>query len=310
VQTAAGATGAARPLVLRAASELVRGNSRYPLLGRLLAAAGIDLDWNNNPVVIQDAWIEWLRGRCAEGPVMLVLEDLQWADMACTQLVDTALRVLKDQPLFVVGLGRPEVDEQFPGLWTERSVERLRLPALGRKAGQILIRHFAPDAKVESEVFVLDRWEGNPFILEELLTAVLASRHLVPETVLGLVEARFDDLDPEVRRVLRAASVFGDEPFSPEGVVALLGEKSRRELGECLDILTGRDTLQRCMASGELAFRFKSPLVREAAFRLLPPGDRALARRLARAWLENAGRTLPEFLVVPLSQSQVAAAAG
>jgi predicted ATPase len=159
-------------------------------------------------------------------------------------------------------------------------------------------------------MFVLERWEGNPFILEELVSAVLASRHIVPETVLGLVEARFDDLDPEVRRVLRASSVFGDDPFSPEGVVALLGEKSRRDLGECLEILTTRDTLQRCMSNGEVAFRFKSRLVREAAYRLLPPGDRALARRLARTWLENAGRTLPEFLIVPLSQSQVAAAAG
>jgi hypothetical protein len=75
-------------------------------------------------------------------------------------------------------------------------------------------------------------------------------------------------------------------------------------------VLIGRDTLERCMNRGEVAFRFKSPLVREAAYRLLPPGDRALARRLARAWLENAGRTLPEFLTVPVSQSQVAAAAG
>jgi serine/threonine protein kinase len=310
VQAAAVETGGTRPLVLRAAGEMVRSNTRYPMLGTLFRAAGIDLDWNNAAPSVQEAWIEWLRGRCAEGPVMLVLEDMQWADLACTQLLDTTLRVLRDQPLFVLGLGRPEVDEQFPGLWTERSVERLRLPPLGRRAGQLLVRHFACEPIPEAESFVLDRWEGNPLFLEELVVAVLAGRHIVPETVLGLVEARFDELDTEVRRVLRAASVFGDEPFSPDGIVALLGEKSRRDLGECLDILTARDTLQRCMSSGEPAFRFKSRLVREAAYRLLPPGDRALARRLARTWLENAGRTLPEFLIVPLSQSQVAAAAG
>jgi serine/threonine protein kinase len=310
VQAAAVETGATRPLVLRAAGELVRSNARYPMLGNLFRAAGIDLDWNNAAPAVQDAWIEWLRARCAEGPVMLVLEDMQWADLACTQLVDTTLRVLRDQPLFVLGLGRPEVDEQFPGLWTERSVERLRLPPLGRRAGQLLVRHFTPEPIPEAEAFILDRWEGNPFFLEELVMSVMAGRHVVPETVLGLVEARFDELDTEVRRALRAASVFGDEPFAPDGVVALLGEKSRRDLGECLDILTARDTLQRCMSSGEAAFRFKNRLVREAAYRLLPPGDRALARRLARTWLENAGRTLPEFLIVPLSQSQVAAAAG
>jgi hypothetical protein len=87
-------------------------------------------------------------------------------------------------------------------------------------------------------------------------------------------------------------------------VVALIGEKSRRELTDCLEILVGRDILQRFLNGGDTAYRFRNRLVREAAYRMLPTGDRALARRLARAWLENAGKTLPEFLVVALSQSQ------
>jgi serine/threonine protein kinase len=220
VQVQSSETGNPWPMVLRAQGELIRNHARYPMLTSLLAASGIDLDWNNSAVVIQDAWIEWLRARCAERPVVLVLEDMQWADLGCTQLVDAALRVLHDQPLFVLGLGRSEVDEQFPGLWVERSVERLRLPPLGRKAGQVLMRHFVADPPPDAENFVIDRWEGNPLFLEELVVAVRASRHIVPETVLGVVESRFDDLEPEVRRVLRAASVFGDDPFSPDGVVA------------------------------------------------------------------------------------------
>jgi eukaryotic-like serine/threonine-protein kinase len=308
VRGEASKNGRAAPLVLSAAGDIVRSDSRYPLLGGLLVEAGIDLDASNSAAAIQDAWIEWLRARCAEGPVLLLLEDMQWADLECAQFVDTTLRLLRGQPLFVLGLGRPEVDEQFPGLWSERAVERLRLPPLGRKAGQLLVRHFLDEARPDGERFVLDRWEGNPFFLEELVTAVRGNRQIVPETVLGLVEARFDDLEPEVRRVLRAASVFGDEPFAPEGVVALLGEKSRRDLAECLDILVARDILEGCRNRGEEAFIFKSQLIREAAYRLLPPGDRALGRRLARTWLENAGRTLPAFLVFPLSQTGVAAA--
>ena len=68
--------------------------------------------------------------------------------------------------------------------------------------------------------------------------------------------------------------------------------------------------LQRCLNGGETAYRYRNRLVREAAYRMLPPGDRALARRLARTWLENAGKTLPEFLVVALSQSSRLSAAG
>jgi hypothetical protein len=295
--------GLARPLILRASGELVRSPARYPLLGHILTAAGIDLDYNVSAALIQDAWVAWLRARCADGPVLLVLEDMQWADLAGVQLVDAALRLLKDQPLFVLALGRPEVDEQFPALWAERSVERLRLPPLGRKAGQALMRHYIPAATPDNEAFVLDRWEGNPFFLEELVETVLSKVPVVPETVLGLVEARFDELEAEVRRVLRASAIFGNDPFSAEGVVALVGEKSRRELTECLDILTARDILERCTNDGEPAYRFRARLTREAAYRMLPPGDRALARRLARAFLENAGKTLPEFLSVPMSHS-------
>jgi eukaryotic-like serine/threonine-protein kinase len=295
---------AVRPTVLRASGELVRSTARYQLLGPVLARAGIDTDWNITAAQIQDTWVEWLRARCAEGPVLLVLEEMQWADLACVQLVDTALRLLKDQSLFVLAIGRPEVEDQFPGLWNERAVERLRLPPLGRKSGQALVRHFIHGATPETEAFVLDRWDGNPFFLEELVEAVLSGKTIVPETVLGVVEARFDDLEGEIRRVARASSVFGDESFSAEGVVALLGEKNRRELTECLEILVSRDILQRFLNGGETAYRFRNRLVREAAYRMLPTGDRALARRLARAWLENAGKTLPEFLVVALSQSQ------
>jgi hypothetical protein len=292
-----------RHTVLRASGTLVRSTARYQVLAPLLAQAGIDTDWNVSAQQIQDAWIEWLRARCAEGPVLLVLEEMQWADLACVQLVDTALRLLKDQRLFVLAVGRPEVEDQFPALWSERAIERLRLPPLGRRSGQALVRHFIAGASPETESFILDRWDGNPFFLEELVESVLSSKTIVPETVLGVVEARFDELEIEVRRVARAASVFGDDTFSAEGVIALLGEKSRRELGECLEILVGRDLLQRFLNGGETVYRFRNRLVREAAYRMLAAGDRALARRLARAWLENAGKTLPEFLVVALSQS-------
>jgi predicted ATPase len=291
------------PTVLRAQGELVRSTARYQLLGGVLAQAGIDAAWNVNAAEVQEAWILWLRARCTEGPVLLVLEDLQWADLASVQLIDAGLRLLKEQSLFVLGIGRPEVEEQFPGLWSERAVERLRLPPLGRKTGQSLVRHFIKEVGKETETWILERWDGNPFFLEELVDAVCSGKTIAPETVLGMIESRLAELETSVRRVARAASVFGDEPFSPDAVLAILGERARAELDDSLEILVGRDLMQRCLSDGATAYRFRNGLLREAAYRMLPTGDRALARRLARTWLEMAGKTLPELLVTAMSQT-------
>lgn len=292
------------PQLLIGLGALVRPQTRYPLLGSVLQRAGIDIEGHATGTEVQDAWLAWLRAQLSNGPpLLLLLEDLQWADVACLKLVDAALRTFADKPFTVIALGRPEVDEQFPSLWAERSIERLRLPPLGRRAGQILLRTYLPELTPEREAFVLERWEGNPFYLEELVEVALAEPPVTPETVLGMVELRFDELVPEVRRLLRAASIFGDDSFSSESLLALVGERHRRELGEWLEALLTRDLIVRDAGSGDTSYRFRQKLVREAVYRTLPATDRALGRRLARAWLENAGRTLPECLSVPLSQS-------
>ena len=87
---------------------------------------------------------QWLRGKCAGGAPIVALEDLQWADAASVQVMDEVLGLLSDQPLLVLALGRPEVEEHFPGLWGERMVETIRLAPLSRKAGQSLLRMQLP----------------------------------------------------------------------------------------------------------------------------------------------------------------------
>src|SRR2546423_1865214 len=80
------------------------------------------------------AWLDWLEAECAARPVLLVLEDLQWGDAASLQLVDAALRTLRERPLLVMAFARPEVNDKFPGLWNERDVQRMALPPLTSKA--------------------------------------------------------------------------------------------------------------------------------------------------------------------------------
>src|SRR5258708_7784329 len=182
----------------------------------------------------QRAWLELVAGECAAHPLLLVLEDLQWGDAPSIRLVDAALRVLPDQPLFVVALARPEVFDVFPRLWDER-VHEVRVGELGKRACETLVRQIrGDDTALEHVARLVERSAGNAFYLEELVRAAAAGLDDLPGTVLAMVQARLEALGAEARRVLRAASVFG-EIFWSGGVPALLGEEGDAgQVAHCL----------------------------------------------------------------------------
>jgi len=240
------------------------------------------------------AWEDWLTAECAAQPVLLVLEDLHWGDAATIRLIDSTLRNLRDLPLMVLCLARPEVHEHFPNLWAERDVQLIRLGPLSRKASEQIARGaLGPAAADEVVARIVDRAEGNPFYLEELVRAVAAGRaDALPDSVLGTVEARLDAESGEAKRVLRAASVFGDG-FSRGGVLALLGgERSAEEVAAWLDSLAGREIIAPASVPSpgtDPHYVFCHTLVREAAYATLTEADRALGHRLAGEWLEQSG---------------------
>jgi hypothetical protein len=168
-----------------------------------------------DPVLMGDqmlgAWVDFLDAECRAQPVLLVLEDLHWGDLPTIQYVDTALRLLSERPFLVLALTRPDVEARFPALWSRRSPIVLHLGGLPRRACAQLARDVLGDRAGGA---TLDRlWEhsaGNAFFLEELLRAAVAGRGGdAPPTVLAMVQTRIEGLGPETRRVLRAASVFG-----------------------------------------------------------------------------------------------------
>src|SRR5262249_53421842 len=175
---------------------------------------------------MRKAWLEFLRAETAAHPVLLVLEDLHWGDFGTVRFIDAALRDLGKQPWMVLALARPEVFEVFPRLWADRqNVQELRLKELGRKAGERLVRQVLGDTvgsdTVERLVKQADR---NAFYLEELSRAVAQGKdQALPETVLAMVETRLGRLPLDARRVLRAASVFGELCWE-SSVALLLGE--------------------------------------------------------------------------------------
>jgi tetratricopeptide (TPR) repeat protein len=246
---------------------------------------------------IRRALVDLLEAELAQHPVLLVLEDLHWGDRPSVDLVDFALRNLADRPLFVLALGRPEVTSLFPRLWEERRAHVIRLGELSKKASLELVRVALGDrVSDEAAASIVDRAAGNAFYLEELIRAAEGGAQAgeFPATVLAMVEARLEALDPEDRRVLRAASVFGTT-FSRGGVAALLGHLATKiALAERLESLVRRELLvasRRPRFPGEDDFVFRHALVREAAYGMLTDRDRVAGHRAAGEWLERAGET-------------------
>jgi hypothetical protein len=246
---------------------------------------------------VTESFVTWLRAECAVQPVILVLEDLHWSDTATVRLVDTALRELADRPLLVLALGRPEVRELFPHLWEGRSLQEIRLPELSRKASERLMREVLGDrATPELVERIVARAGGHALYLEELVRAVAENAgEEVPEAILAMMQARFLRLEPGVRRILRAASIFG-ETFWRGGVQELLKADPRAEqdLDRWLAILVETEVLMRHRQSRlpkDEEFAFRHGLLRDAAYSLLGEEERRIGHRLAAGYLERVGES-------------------
>jgi tetratricopeptide (TPR) repeat protein len=247
-----------------------------------------------DPVLLGDqmrrAWEDWLAIECAAQPVVLVLEDLHWGDLPTVKFVDAALRNLTAARFLVLAFGRPEVHAEFPRLWGDRRMTELKLEELTRRSSEALVRGVLGDSiDAATSARLVERAAGNALYLEELIRAVASGRtDALPESVLAMVQARLEELDPESRRLLRAASVFG-QSFWEGGVLALLGGRRTAVMEGSLATLVDRELLFRRGESrfpGEIEYNFRHALVREAAYGMLTDEDRALAHKVAGEWLE------------------------
>jgi hypothetical protein len=142
------------------------------------------------------------------------------------------------------------------------------------------------DVDGETVSALIQRAEGNAFHLEELIRQVAQHRgDALPDTVLGMVQARLDALGNSLARVLRAGSVFGDR-FPKDGVAALLGrDGASRSLESWLAQLVEQEVIE---AAGP-GYAFRHDLMREGAYAMLVDEERKAAHRLAAEWLEASG---------------------
>jgi len=243
---------------------------------------------------IRRAFEELVAGASAQRPLVIVAEDVHWADAPSLSYLDGALRRLPQRPLFVLALARPEVHSISPQLWAERHVLEMRLRGLRAVAAAALVRA-ALGADVRDSVAgrLVEQADGNAFYLEEMVRAVAEGLTAAPpDTVIATVQVRLGALPSPARAVLRAASVFG-EVFWQGSVEALLGADAAT-VPTWLAHLVARDVLvshDDARFPGEREYAFRHALLRDGADALLTDDDRAVGHRLAAAWLEAAGET-------------------
>ncbi len=227
-------------------------------------------------------------------PLVVVLDDLHWAEPTFLDLVEHVAGSTRDVPLLVICLARPELLDARPA-WQAPSdnTTTVRLEPLAENEAAALLERALRARVVDEQTGrrALEAAEGNPLFLEQLLAiqAEHGEQLGVPPTVQAVLAARIDRLPPAERTVAQRASVQG-RAFSRRALAELVGDRHLATLDVTLGALQRRELIQRDPRAfgGADGLRFSHGLIRDAAYRFLPKETRSeLHERLAR-WLDRA----------------------
>jgi class 3 adenylate cyclase len=259
---------------------------------------GLDVGGELHPLAARDrheeAWVDLLEKLTAERPVVLLVEDLHWAEEPLLDLLDRLARDVRG-PLLLLCTARPE--------FRRRGGSELHLePLADGDAGELVDRLLGGDAPKWVRELVVARAEGNPFFVEELVRMLIDQGLLeranggwdgerpaaftVPDSIHALVAARLDLLGADEKAALQAAAVIG-RIFWSGPVYELLGGAAPE-----LRQLEDRDFVRRRPSSalaGEREYAFKHALTREVAYGSLTRAGRARLHAAFAGWLERSG---------------------
>jgi len=242
------------------------------------------------------AWRRFFEGLADERPLVLVFEDLHWADENLLDFVDHLIDWATGIPLLVVCTARPELLARRPGWGGGKpnaltiSLSPLSDEETARLFGELLERSVLP---ADTQAELLARAGGNPLYAEEYARALRERGRIeqLPETVQGMIAARLDLLELEQKKLIQDAAVVGKSFWL--GALVLITDEERGVLEERLHALERKDSCGaseplRLPATAEYAFRHL--LVRDVAYGQIPRGERAEKHRRAAEWLEQLGR--------------------
>jgi len=216
----------------------------------------------------------------ADGPTVLVFEDIHWADRSLLDLIELLAARLRNLPVFILTLARPELLDSRPA-WGGGlpAYSALPLAPLSQAESQELAAHRLASLPADDMTRLAQMAEGNPLFIEQLAATIAEaassqSSGALPTTVRGILAARLDALPAEERSLLLDAAVVG-RTFWRGALERIAG--SGDGLSERLGALETRDLITRETASimeGEQQYSFKHLLIREVAYELLPRAGR------------------------------------
>jgi predicted ATPase/class 3 adenylate cyclase len=284
---------------LRAAVEAAVGEEDSSRLRRQLAPlVGVERspETDDHRIEAFAAWRRYLEALAEQRPLVLVFEDLHWADEAMLDFVDHLVDWASGVPLLVIATARPELlDRRAAWGGGKPNAATLSLPPLSDEETARLVHSLLerPVLAAETQAELLARAGGNPLYAEEFVRLVAEGRtpEELPETVQGLIAARLDALADEEKTLLQAAAVVGRVFWL--GAVGAIAETARWTAEEHLHTLERREFLRRerrSTVAGETEYAFRHLLVRDVAYRQLPRGERAERHRRAADWVESLGR--------------------
>jgi class 3 adenylate cyclase/tetratricopeptide (TPR) repeat protein len=263
--------------------------------------------------VISQAELHWAVRRllpllARERPMLLVFEDLHWAEPTLLELLQSLPLQDEEAPILIIGSARPELAESQTQFVADVDGRRsLTLEALGQEEIEQLLAELLADTPLAGRQLgrLVQNAAGNPLFLEETVRMVVYAGRAeadlenlpVPDTVQALIGSRLDGLDGRDKRVAQQASVVG-ATFWP-GAVAHIGEFDD-DLQPSLDTLERRDFVHprpESTVAKELEYAFKHILIRDVAYERLPKGRRAELHARFVDWLRALG-SADEFVEI------------
>ena len=246
----------------------------------------------------------FFEGLARKRPVVVLFDDLHWAEPTFLDLIEHVADVPRNVPLLLVCLARPELLDRRPTWGQDRAnASSLLLEPLSEKESELLVGQLVEEKPLtaENRSRIVEAAGGNPLFLEELVRMTVerdepaGKLSRVPPTIQAVLAARLDQLEPAERTVLEAASIVGKE-FWLDAVIELAGQVPG--VSEHVEALVRKDLVQADTRPipGEGAFRFRHLLIRDAAYDAIPKSRRAELHQRFGQWLERtAGDRLPEL---------------
>jgi class 3 adenylate cyclase/tetratricopeptide (TPR) repeat protein len=247
------------------------------------------------------AWRRYFESLAELGPLVLVFEDLHWADDGLLDFVDHLVEWASGVPILVVGTARPELLGNRGG-WGGGKPNAATVslsPLSDDQTASLLAALFERSVlPAETQSALLQRAGGNPLYAEEFVRMV-ADRGLdmgdddlpLPESVQGIVAARLDALSQDEKALLQDGAVIGKVFWL--GAAAGMGNLDRATAEERLHNLELKEFVQRARrtsVASENEYAFRHVLVRDVAYSQIPRARRAEKHRLAAEWIEALGR--------------------